>query len=164
MARIDRPPQERAPGAAGHAGVEQLSRAYLVDENFEAGHIRYPLGQVATVAWLTRHWTKAELLDTLAERGRFGFGLRGAETAARYYFNRPLAELTLPQAALLAALGIGEKDINPWGEPELAAEWRNRVLARMRDSGAIDSAAFESAMRSSLDLGPERSSPPSGGH
>jgi hypothetical protein len=144
-------------------GVEQLSRAYLVDARFESGRIQYPFGQFATSVWLTRNWTKAELLDALAERARFGFGLRGAETASRYYFDRPVAELTLPQAALLASLGIGEKDVNPWGEPELAAEMRNRVLAKMRDSDAIDTAAYENAMRSSLDLGPERPPPSSGG-
>ena len=30
------------------------------------------IGQFATAAWLTRSWTKAELLDTLASRGEFG--------------------------------------------------------------------------------------------
>jgi hypothetical protein len=136
-------------------GAEYVSRVYLQDQDFQPGP-KYPFSQIATMTWVTRSWTKSELVDTIAERGKFGFGLRGAEAAAGYYFNRPLAELSVPQAALLAALGIGEKDINPWGEPELAAERRNLVLAKMRDSLAIDANAYEKAMRASLELGPER--------
>ena len=141
-------------------GAGQLSRAFLRDENFPAGNIKYPFGQIATMAWVTRNWTRTELVDSLAERGRFGFGLHGAEAAARYYFDRPVADLSVPQAALLASFGIGEKDVNPWGEPELATKMRNRVLAKMHNSRMIDAAAYESASRSELALGPERFSPP----
>jgi hypothetical protein len=136
-------------------GAEYVSRVYLQDHDLQPGP-SYPFSQIATMTWLTRSWTKAELVDTIAERGKFGFGLRGAAAAASYYFNRPLADLSVAQAALLAALGIGEKDINPWGEPELAAERRNIVLAKMRDSLAIDANTYEKAMRASLELGPER--------
>jgi hypothetical protein len=135
-------------------GAEYVSRTHLRDQGFPFGP-KYPFGQVATMTWITRSWTRPELIDTIAERGRFGFGIRGADVAARYYFGQALTDLSLPQAALLAAF-VGEKDVNPWGEPELAAEMRNRILTRMRDDQTIDAATYENAMRSPLALAPEQ--------
>jgi hypothetical protein len=50
---------------------------------------------------------EGRLPHTVAERGEFGTGLRGAETASRTICAKGAAELTLPQAALLASF-IGE--------------------------------------------------------
>jgi membrane peptidoglycan carboxypeptidase len=127
----------------------------LRDQGFPTGTPKYPFGQIATMTWITRSWTRPELIDTMAERGRFGFGMRGAAVAARYYFGLALADLSLPQAALLTAF-LGEKDVNPWGEPELAAEMRNRILTRMRHNLAIDAATYERAIRAPLELSPEQ--------
>ena len=131
--------------------VDYLSGVHLRDSNAASGGFREGLSQVATAAWMTRSWTKAELLDTIAERGDFGFGWRGAEAAARGYFGREVPALSLPEAALLAA-SIGDPNDDPWCDPAEALGRRRRILERMRDSDAIDRAAFETADRSGLGL------------
>lgn len=131
--------------------ADYLSGVHLRDANAATGGFREGISQIATAAWLTRSWTRAELLDTLAERGEFGFAWRGIETAAHGYFGRDAASLSLPEAALIAAF-IGEQHVDPWCDPDAAIGMRRRVLERMRENGAIDQLAFEIGVQSELGL------------
>lgn len=112
---------------------------------------RVPFVQMATIARVTSRWTRAELVDTLAARGEFTASFIGAEHAARGLFGRSPADLTVPQAALVAAV-LGDRRADPWCEAAAAAAMRNRVLARMRDSLAIDDDTFAAATAAPLDL------------
>ena len=132
--------------------VDYLSGVHMQDSNAATGGFRGGLSHVATAAWMTRSWTKAELLDTLAERGDFGFGWRGADAASRGYFGREVSTMSLPEAALRAAL-IGDPHSDPWCDPNVAVGMRRRILERMRDNRDIDQAAFEIADESELGLG-----------
>lgn len=112
---------------------------------------RVPFVQMATIARVTSRWTKAELVDTIAARGEFTASFIGAEHAARGLFGRSPADLTVPQAAMIAAF-VGDRGTDPWCHPEAAGEMRNRVLAHMRDNLAIDDDTFEAATTAPLDL------------
>lgn len=112
---------------------------------------RVPFVQIATMAKITGTWTKAELLDTLAERGEFGVGFIGAEAAATGYFGRSPDRLTLTQAALIAAL-MGDGRIDPWCDPVAAAGLRRQVLERLREHAVIDEAAYRAATATELGL------------
>ena len=134
-------------------GVEYLSGAHLRDAHLQTS-FGEGLARFSTLVWMTHSWTKADFLNTVAERGEFGAGLRGAEAASRHYFLRSAAELTLPQAAMLAAF-IGDRNtvFDPWCGPAGAVAFRSRVLQRMWDNNAIDEAAFKAANVSELGLG-----------
>ena len=138
----------------GLAGLEYLSATHLRDADVQGG-FRQGLGRLSTTVWMTHAWTRADFLNTIAERGEFGAGVRGLEPASRHYFGRPAAALTLPQAALLAAF-IGDRRtvFDPWCGPAGAVSMRSRILQRMRDNNAIDEAALKAANVSGLDLGP----------
>lgn len=138
------------------AGLEYLSTMHMRDARLEPS-FREGLGRMSTTIWMTHAWTKAEFLNTLAERGEIGAGFRGVEAAAQGLFRRPSAQLTLPQAALIGGL-TGNRRLDPWCELETTMSLRNRVLARMRDDGVIDDTAFQAATLAPLDLAP----PPEG--
>jgi hypothetical protein len=112
---------------------------------------RVPFVQIATISRITGKWTKAELLNTLAERGEFGAGFIGAEAAARGYFGRSADQLTLPQAAMIGAF-TADNRVDPWCSPEEAVQRRHRILAGMRDNHAIADTAFTAADQSELGL------------
>lgn len=112
---------------------------------------RVPFVQIATMTRISSRWTKAELLNSLAERAEFGFGFAGAEAASRGYFGRSADQLTLPQAALIGSF-TGDSRIDPWCNPEQAAGRRHRILEEMRANDVIDEAAFAAADRSELAL------------
>ena len=112
---------------------------------------RVPFVGIATMNRITAKWTKTELVNTLAERGEFGAGFIGAEAASRGYFGLAADHLTLPQAAMIGAF-TADGRIDPWCDPERAAERRHRILAEMRDNQVIDEAAFAAADKSELGL------------
>jgi hypothetical protein len=133
--------------------VDYLSGVHMRDEHVDPSSVRMGISQFATAAWLTRSWTKAELIDTLASRGEFGFDWRGVDAAARGYFDREVRDLRLPQAALLAGL-IGDRGTDPWCDPGSALSIRHSILERMRDNLAIDDTMFRAAETEPIDLGP----------
>jgi hypothetical protein len=150
-------PQERAERRAdcrkhlpAIQGVEYLAGVHMRDHHFEPSFLT-GIGRVATAVWMTRSWTREAFLDTLATRGEFGPGWRGVEAASRGYFDRAAAELTLPQAAMLAAL-VGDRGTDPWCETEAATGMRNRILYRMRENGVIDEAAWHAARAAAFEL------------
>ena len=132
--------------------ADYLSGVHIRDANAATGGFREGISQFATAAWLTRSWTKAELIDTLAARGEFGARWRGVDAAARGYFARDVAELKLSEAALLAGW-LGDRATDPWCDAAGAASVRHRILERMRDNLAIDDTAFGTADLEPIDLG-----------
>lgn len=92
--------------------LEYLSTLHLretsnmTEPGFKEGHARF-----VTTVWMARTFTKAELLGTLAARGEFGAGFKGIEAAAQGYFGRTAEQLTLPQAAMIAALAAATAPI-----------------------------------------------------
>jgi membrane peptidoglycan carboxypeptidase len=133
--------------------ADYLSGVHMRDEHVDPSSFRMGISQFATAAWLTRSWTKAELIDTLASRADFGWTWRGADAASRGYFGRDVAALELPQAALLAGL-IGDRGSDPWCDADGAASVRHRILERMRDNLAIDDTAFRAADAAPIELEP----------
>jgi hypothetical protein len=131
-------------------GVEYLAGTHLRDHHFEPS-LRTAIGRVATAVWMTRSWTRDEFLDTLAARSEFGPGWRGSEAASRGYFDRAAADLTLPQAAVVAAFA-GDGGTDPWCDREAATGMRNRILQRLRENGVIDEATWHAATSSPLEL------------
>ena len=53
---------------------------------------------------MERHYTKEQILEAYLNQINFGHGWYGVEAAARHYFGKPAARLTLAEAATLAAL------------------------------------------------------------
>ena len=109
--------------------MEYLSDLHLRDAGLEQAPFRRGHARLVTTIWLTRSWTKAELIDTLAERAEFGPAYRGVEAAAQGYFGRAAAELTLPQAATVAGL-LANRRTDPWCDAAGAAILRHREIGR----------------------------------
>lgn len=112
---------------------------------------RVPFVQIAHMNRLTNSWSKAELLATLAERGEYTLGMKGASQAARTFFDRDVPELTLAQTATVGAL-LGDTRFDPWCAEDRTVQRRRLILDRMLTNGAIDEAAHALADRSALGL------------
>jgi penicillin-binding protein 1C len=80
---------------------------------------------------------KDRVLEEYANRAPFGPGLRGIDAAARYWFDKPPRELSLAEAATLAAIPRGPDLYAPDKHPERVVRRRDRVLQRMNDAGWI---------------------------
>ncbi len=76
-----------------------------------------------------RH-SKEDILRAYLNRLPVGGNLRGIQTGARYYFNRPASALSHDQAALLAAIPRSPRELNPLRNPRPARQRRNFVLSQ----------------------------------
>ena len=94
---------------------------------------------------LERRLSKAEILELYLNRVYLGEQAYGVEAAARRYFNRPASELTLQQAALLAALPKAPSRLAPTTNLDAARERAEDVLQAMLNAGHIDSINYITA-------------------
>jgi penicillin-binding protein 1A len=87
-------------------------------------------------------YSKDRILELYLNQISLGNGAFGVETASQRYFGKSVREVTLAEAALLAALPKGPGRYNPRRFPERAVQRRNTVLELMRRAGVIaDSSA-----------------------
>jgi len=98
---------------------------------------------------LEKRFTKREIFAFYANQTNLGPGIYGVEAAARTYFNKSARELTLPEAASIAAIFQTPARLNPFANPDQNLARRNTVvLPRMVAEGFItrdegDNAAAE---------------------
>ncbi|HET9983026.1 MAG TPA: PBP1A family penicillin-binding protein [Longimicrobiales bacterium] len=105
------------------------------------------------VAMAIEHrYSKRDILQMYLNQIYFGQGAWGIEAAAQEYFGKPAKELTLPEAALLAALPQAPSRINPRNNRAAAQERRNLVLGEMADQGWITAAQAEQAKHARIKL------------
>jgi penicillin-binding protein 1A len=107
----------------------------------------------ASLAWqYEKGHTKHEILEQYLNTVYFGSNAYGAEAAAKTYFNKDAADLTLSESALLAGIINLPGVYDPFIDPESAKERRNVVLAKMLEYGYITKKEHDEAVASKLDL------------
>lgn len=63
--------------------------------------------------WVEALWSKRRILEVYLNVAEFGRGVYGAEAAARRFFDKPAADLTLGEAAHLAAVLPSPRRMDP---------------------------------------------------
>jgi penicillin-binding protein 1A len=101
---------------------------------------------------IERAFTKPEILELYLNEIFLGRGSYGVGAAALNYFDKSLAELTLPEAAFLAGLPQAPSRYDPEGNNAEARGRRDYVIDRMRAEGYIDAAAADAARATPLVL------------
>lgn len=107
-----------------------------------------------------QHLTKDQILSLYLNQICFGHGRYGVEEAARYYFGKPVAEIGLAEAALLAALPKGPAIYSPRVNAQKAIERRHYVLRQMARHGYITAQQMATADAEPIRLAPEPSGTP----
>ena len=96
----------------------------------------------------------------------YGNNVRGASRAARFYFDKPLEDLSWLQAAFLAGLPQAPGRMNPHDEEGRARGLRRarRILRTLRERGLIDAEALRQALASELRIVPRPQRDPTALH
>jgi penicillin-binding protein 1A len=111
--------------------------------------------QEAVAAWqLEDRYSKNEILERYLNTVYFGKGAYGVRAAARRFFGIEPADLTLPQAALLAGMIASPSGYDPYERPDASTARRTRVLDAMVDLGAITRSEAEDAADAPLEVRP----------
>jgi penicillin-binding protein 1A len=105
--------------------------------------------------------SRREILDQYLNTASYGTvegaTAVGVQAASKIYFSKPVRELSLEQAALLAGLPQAPTDYNPILHPGKARQRRDAVLAKMAELGYVTPARARAARRRGLGLDVSRS-------
>jgi len=96
---------------------------------------------------MERHYNKEQILEAFLNQISFGRGAFGIEMAARQFFGKGAADLTLAEAASLASMPKSPVQYDPARYPDRNRTRRNTVLALMAEQGYITAAQSAAAQR-----------------
>ena len=108
--------------------------------------------EMVLAALIENDFGKEQIFELYLNKVYFGAGLYGAEAAARGYFGKRAADLTLAEGALLAGLVKAPSNYAPTAHIERAVRRRTVVLQAMLESGVIDRDEFDRAQATKVTL------------
>ena len=94
---------------------------------------------------LEKKMSKDEIMEAYLNTINLGRGAYGIEAAAERYFNKKASELTVSEAAVIAAIAQSPSYNNPINGQEVNSQRRDKILKNMYSLGFIDKAAYDEA-------------------
>src|SRR5271156_2126577 len=101
---------------------------------------------------IERAYSKDRILELYLNQIYLGLGAYGIAAASLLYFDKSVHELTIAEAAYLAALPKGPNNYNPFRRRDEAITRRNYVLDRMVEDGYITAEAGDKARKEPLNV------------
>lgn len=95
---------------------------------------------------IEKQLNKQEILELYLNKIFLGYRAYGIGAAAEVYYGKAVADLTLAQSAMIAALPKAPSRINPINQPERATERRDYVLKRMLELNYISKQDYQQAV------------------
>ena len=80
---------------------------------------------------IEKRYTKEEIFTMYCNQIYWGHGAYGVEAASQVYFGKPVGDLTLEEAALIAGIIQGNVRQSPYVNMDAARRRRNYALERM---------------------------------
>ncbi len=100
---------------------------------------------------IERRYTKPQIFTMYSNQVYLAHGNYGFAAASQFYYGKPVTDLKLQEAALLAGMVNGPK-YSPLLNPESALSRRNLVLRRMLEEGKISQPEEAAAIKTPLGL------------
>ncbi|HVS89381.1 MAG TPA: PBP1A family penicillin-binding protein [Candidatus Acidoferrum sp.] len=139
--------RRRAEGAS--TITMQLAGNLFLDRSDRS--FRRKMQEILLALQIERRYTKPQIFTMYGNQVYLAHGNYGFAAAAQFYFGKPVTDLKLQEAALLAGMVNGPK-FSPILNPEAALSRRNLVLHRMAEEGKITPAEEQTARKSPLGL------------
>ncbi|HLH31308.1 MAG TPA: PBP1A family penicillin-binding protein [Terriglobia bacterium] len=126
----------------GSTLTQQLSKnLFLTPER----RFRRKIQEAMLSIQIERYYTKGQILTMYVNQHFMGHGQYGFAAAADFYFNKPLKDLNIEEAALLAALPRSPINYSPILHPDRARMRRDYAIDRMVAEKKITVAQGEEA-------------------
>ena len=152
----------RVPG--GSTITQQLARnLFASDIGFTHGDTSWErkVKESLVAIQVEKRYTKEEIFTMYCNQIYWGHGAYGVQAAARVYFGKPVSELSLEEAAMLAGIIQGNVRQSPYVNMEAALRRRNYALTRMAAEGFITEARAAEAKETPIVTGGEPNRAPS---
>jgi 1A family penicillin-binding protein len=121
----------------------QVARNSYLLQRYHGRSLRRKLIELRLARLLEGELTKEQLLEHYMNVIYLGNGVYGVEAASKDLFGKSVSQVSLSEAALLAALPKAPTYYTPREHPKRAVERRNLVLRLMHEQGWIDEANFK---------------------
>ncbi|MBD2579546.1 PBP1A family penicillin-binding protein [Oscillatoria sp. FACHB-1406] len=139
----------------GSTITQQLARSLYPDFVGRSNTGSRKLREAVVSLKLEAFYSKDELLKNYLNRVYLGVGSYGFEDAARFYFDKSAADLTLSEAATLVAILPAPNTYNPVQNYKTAVQLRDRVISRMVQLGYVSTDEGNRARRSRIEVSPK---------
>ncbi len=144
-----------ATGGNNYGGstlTQQLAKNTLLSEN---KNFLRKFQELSISIAIERQYSKDEILAMYLNSAFFGGNSFGIEDAAKTYFNKSPADLTLGESAMLIGLLPAPNAYSPlYGNMEYAKQRQTTVLTRMVDNKVITNDEKQAALAEALPLQP----------
>jgi penicillin-binding protein 1C len=118
--------------------------------------LRTKLFEAVQALRLEQVWTKERILTEYLNRLDYGNLNVGCAAAAQFYFGKPLADLSVAEAALLAGLPQAPTRLNPQRHLDRAVKRQRWILGRLETNGWLTAADCRRAMAQPLQFASPR--------
>jgi penicillin-binding protein 1A len=141
---------ERRKAQGASTLTQQLAKqVYLTpDKTF-----RRKINEAFLAVQIEKDFTKDQIFELYANQVYLGHGAYGVEAASRLYFGKHAKELTLPEAAVIAALIRSPMYYSPITHADRAKMRRDYVLGRMLKENFITRQQYQQARNAPIVLG-----------
>lgn len=109
---------------------------------------------------LEKRLSKQQILTLYCNLTYFGHGNYGVESASRYYFGKPSAELTYTESATLVAIVPSPSVWTPYLRPEIVRTRRDSILRMLGERGVMTREESAEAAATPLDVVTQREPKP----
>jgi penicillin-binding protein 1A len=126
--------------------TQQLARMLFLQEYMQGGvfqrtgmrGVERKIKEMIVAIQIEKRYTKREIFTQYANHVTMGHGAYGLEAGSRLYFDKPAKDLSLEEAATIAAIIQTPARLSPFVNPDQARSRRdNYVLPRMAAEGFI---------------------------
>ena len=97
-------------------------------------------------------FTKDEILEMYLNQIYYGHGSYGVEAAARTYFGKGVADLSIAECAMIASLPKAPNHYSPYKDPQRGRKRRNRTIRRMAYLSFITKEEAKTAIKENFNL------------
>ncbi|HLB80050.1 MAG TPA: penicillin-binding protein 1A [Dongiaceae bacterium] len=141
---------ERRPVGASTI-TQQVAKNFLLGGEVS---LRRKVREAILALRIEQAFSKDRILELYLNEIYLGYGSYGVAAAALNYFNKSLDELTVAEAAYLAALPKAPNNYHPLRRAAAAKARRDWVIDRLLDDGSIDPAEAAAAVAEPLVVRP----------
>lgn len=108
--------------------------------------IRHKITELYLAVSLENNMGKEQILEYYLNTVSFGQNVLGVQSAARKYFNKDIREVTVSEAAVLAAMLSDPTEYNPVSSKEKNAKQRKVILKKMLEEGYLKEDEYADAL------------------
>jgi len=142
--------QNRRPVGASTI-TQQVAKNFLLTNEVS---IERKIKEAILAFRIEKTYGKERILELYLNEIYLGYGSYGVAAAALNYFNKSLDELSIAEAAYLAALPKAPNNYHPIRRYKAALDRRNWVVGRMLKEGFIEQSTADVAQKSALAVIP----------